>query len=120
MLPARYRMRRSSDFSAAVKHGQRVVQADLVIHARWVTGDQPTTGPRVGLIVTKSVGSAVERHRVARRLRHVVRGVLDDLDPTEQLVIRARPSSRHAVSARLDHQVRAGVDRIHRERGGHR
>ena len=34
MLPARNRMRRSTDFSLAVRKGVRVAQSDLVLHAR--------------------------------------------------------------------------------------
>ncbi|MEZ0364934.1 ribonuclease P protein component [Mycobacterium sp. pUA109] len=117
MLPAQYRMRRSSDFSATVKHGTRAVQPDIVLHARRVGGAGAEPGPRVGLVVAKAVGSAVDRHRVARRLRHVCRTVLPELSPTEQLVIRARPSSRHAVSARLEQQLRAGLRRIHQVEG---
>ncbi|MGV0801796.1 ribonuclease P protein component, partial [Mycolicibacterium elephantis] len=32
MLPARYRMTRSSDFGATVSRGVRAVQPDLVVH----------------------------------------------------------------------------------------
>lgn len=116
MLPARYRMRRSSEFSAAVKHGRRAVAADIVVHARRAAGAEPE-GPRIGLIVAKSVGSAVDRHRVARRLRHICRGVLPDLEPTEHVVIRARPSSSHAVSERLDQQLRTSLRKIHKVKG---
>jgi ribonuclease P protein component len=66
-------------------------------------------GPRVGLIISKKVGSAVERHRVARRLRHVVRTMLSDLDRRDQVVIRALPSSRQVSSARLEQQLRRGL-----------
>ena len=48
-------------------------------------------GPKIGLVVAKSVGSAVQRHRVARRLRHVARTVIADLDPADRVVIRALP-----------------------------
>lgn len=100
----------------------RTVQPDVVLHARYPTAAETgvSADPRVGLIVAKSVGSAVERHRVARRLRHVARGVLDDMDPGEQLVIRARPSCRHAASARLEQQLRTGLRRIHHEVKGRR
>lgn len=70
--------------------------------------------PRVGLIIAKSVGSAVDRHRVARRLRHVLRDVLEELDPGEQLVIRALPGSSGVSFAELTTQVRAGLRGVHR------
>jgi ribonuclease P protein component len=117
-------MTRSSEFDAAVKHGVRAVQPDMVIHARRGIGEDncgdDITGPRVGLIIAKSVGSAVERHRVARRLRHVVRTLLDDLGRSEQVVIRALPSSRQAPSARLEPQLRTGLRRVHESMGSKR
>lgn len=109
-------MTRSTDFDATVRHGLRVAQPDLVIHARQ---GQPASPPKVGLIISKSVGSAVQRHRVARRLRHVARSVLPELK-SDHVVIRALPSSRDAVSARLDRQLRAGLRRIRQLTGSAR
>ena len=79
------------------------MQPDLVIYMRRATGD-----PKLGLIVSRSVGSAVQRHGLSRRLRHVARDVLADLNRSEHIVIRALPSSRDATSARLGEQLRAG------------
>jgi ribonuclease P protein component len=110
VLPARYRMRLSTEFGSTVKHGQRAVEPDLVVHARRCDGgDDP--GPRIGLVVGKSVGSAVQRHRVARRLRGVARALLTELDPADRIVIRALPGSRSAISARLEQELRSGLVR---------
>jgi ribonuclease P protein component len=46
--------------------------------------------PRVGLTVSKNIGSAVARNRVKRRLRHTVRDV--QLQPAMDYVIIARKS----------------------------
>ena len=105
-------MRRSADFSHTVKHGVRASQPDVVVHACRTTvagGAVPT----VGFIVSKSVGGAVDRHRVARRLRHAARSVIGELEPTDRIVIRALPSSRDAESVRLSAQLHAGVRRAH-------
>ncbi|OBG73932.1 MULTISPECIES: ribonuclease P protein component [unclassified Mycobacterium] len=110
MLPARNRMRRSTEFDATVKHGIRAAQPDVVVHLRRTDGDAPTA-PHVGLIVGKSVGSAVDRHRVSRRLRHVARSVLGELRESDQVVIRALPGSRTASSARLAEELRRGLRR---------
>jgi ribonuclease P protein component len=64
------------------------------------------------LVVGKAVGSAVERHRVSRRLRHVVRTLLGELGQSDQLVIRALPSSRTASSARLEQELRRCLRRM--------
>jgi ribonuclease P protein component len=109
VLPARYRMTRSTDFGATVSKGVRAVQPDLVVHA--LRSDDFADGPRIGLVVSKSVGGAVERHRVARRLRHVARGVINELDSADRVVIRALPGSRHAISARLETQLRTAIRR---------
>jgi ribonuclease P protein component len=68
-------------------------------------------GPKIGLVVSKSVGTAVQRHRVSRMLRHVARGVVDDLGPGDKVVIRALPSSRNAISARLEQELRTALRR---------
>ena len=117
MLPARYRMTRSTEFGATVSQGVRAVQPDLVVHALRSTHDSPDDGPRIGLVVSKSIGSAVQRHRVARRLRHAARTVIGELDPADRVVIRALPSSRHAISARLEQELRTALRRA-RPRGG--
>lgn len=111
MLSARNRMRRSIEFDATVKHGIRAAQPDVVVHLRRAGEDDGATAPHVGLIVAKSVGSAVERHRVSRRLRHVARTVLGELHDSDQLVIRALPGSRTASSARLEQELRRGLRR---------
>ncbi|MGE2817525.1 ribonuclease P protein component [Mycobacterium heidelbergense] len=109
MLPARNRMRRSTEFDATVKCGARAVQSDVVVYLR--RRNHGNNGPRVGLIIGKAVGSAVDRHRVARRLRHAARSLLGDLDQSDLVVIRALPSSRQASSARLTQQLRSALRR---------
>jgi ribonuclease P protein component len=94
-----------------VKYGMRTVQPDLIVHVRRGSDRDEGMGPRVGLIVAKPVGSAVERHRVARRLRHVARTMLADLHQSDQVVIRALPSSRQVSSAWLEQQLRNGLRR---------
>ena len=118
MLPARNRMRRSREFDATVKYGMRTAQPDVVVHV--LRGSENGAGPRVGLIIAKPVGSAVERHRVARRLRHVARSVLGDLHQSDRLVIRALPSSRQVSSARLEQQLRRGLRRAFESAGTNR
>ena len=108
-------MRRSAEFNVTVSRGVRAVQPDMVVHA--LRGEIEPTGPRVGLVVSKSVGNAVERHRVSRRLRHAARTVLNRLDPADLVVIRARPSCRDSVSGQLEHQLHAALDKVDARRG---
>ncbi len=112
MLPAQNRMTRSAEFSHTVKRGVRAAQADIVVHASRQDG-AADTAPRIGFIVAKSVGGAVQRHRVARRLRHAARQVIGELDPADRIVVRALPGSRDAISARLREELSSGVRRAH-------
>ncbi|HEX2212564.1 MAG TPA: ribonuclease P protein component, partial [Mycobacterium sp.] len=95
------------------------VQPDLVVHALHAEGDGDP-GPRIGLVVSKAVGGAVQRHRVARRLRHVARAVLSELDPADRVVIRALPGSRDAISARLEQELRTALRRTRPKDGAPR
>lgn len=108
-------MRRSAEFSATVSRGARAVQPDVVVHALHDGTD--ATGPRVGLIVSKAVGNAVERHRVSRRLRHVARSVIPRLEATDLVVIRARAGSSAAPSHRLEQQLQRALERLDARRG---
>jgi ribonuclease P protein component len=63
------RLRQRADFLAAAT-GAKAPVAAFVLQARKRSDDGPV---RVGFTVTKKVGNAVERNRVRRRLREVVR-----------------------------------------------
>jgi ribonuclease P protein component len=110
VLPAQFRMTRSADFGLTVNRGVRAAQPDLVVHALH-SRDDLSGAPKIGLVVSKAVGSSVDRHRVSRKLRHVAYGLLSELNPGDLIVIRALPGSSHAVSARLEKQLRSALRR---------
>lgn len=51
--------------------------------------------------MSKAVGGSVQRHAVARRLRHVVRPRLAELPVGAHVVVRALPAAATATSAEL-------------------
>jgi len=63
------RLKQRADFLAAAQ-GAKAHGAAFVLQAR-ARGD--TAAPRFGFTASKKVGSAVERNRVRRRLREIVR-----------------------------------------------
>ncbi|MDY6810113.1 MAG: ribonuclease P protein component [Actinomycetota bacterium] len=75
-------------------------------------GPATVGGPWLGLIVSKAVGNAVIRHRVARRLRAAFADVCDRFPvPETMMVIRARPSSAVLGSPELAVQITEALAR---------
>ena len=69
-------------------------------------------GPRFGLIVGKTVGNAVVRHRVARRLRHVCAHAASAIPAEYDVVIRALPGAAGASSAELAAQFHSVLRKL--------
>ncbi|MGV9181910.1 ribonuclease P protein component [Arcanobacterium canis] len=99
MLSSANRMRKSEEFSQTIQGGIRKGNKLLVCH---VLTDENTkeADRRVGFVVAKTVGNSVVRHRVYRRLRHIMRELLPELSASN-LVIRANPPAATASSAEL-------------------
>lgn len=111
MLPRPSRLTRPADFRAVLRggDGRRRHRAGgdlLVVHVALPTVEQtgvhlPTRSPRVGFVVSRAVGGSVVRHRVVRRLRHLVRDRLSVLPPGSDVVVRAQPRAATATSVEL-------------------
>ncbi|HZC55511.1 MAG TPA: ribonuclease P protein component [Xanthobacteraceae bacterium] len=68
------RLKRRTDFRAAAQAGARAPANAFVLQARRRDETGQDNGPaRFGFTVSKQVGNAVERNRVRRRLREMVR-----------------------------------------------
>jgi ribonuclease P protein component len=100
VLAATQRLRRSTDFAAAVRGGRRAGRGTLVVHLLLDEPAQASTA-RAGFVVSKAVGNAVVRNKVRRRLRHLVRPLLADLPASASLVVRALPGAASASFADL-------------------
>ena len=107
LLEQVHRMRSSEDFRVTVRRGARAARPTLVTHV--LSGDGEATS--VGLVVSKSVGTAVVRNRVKRRLRHLVRERLDRFPAGSRVVVRALPPAGDASSATLAHDLDAALSR---------
>jgi ribonuclease P protein component len=65
------------------------------------TAGNPALPTQVGFVVSRAVGNAVVRHRVQRRLRHLVRDRLAGLPSGSQVVVRALAPAARASYAEL-------------------
>ncbi|MGN7149614.1 MULTISPECIES: ribonuclease P protein component [unclassified Arthrobacter] len=93
MLAARNRLRTSTDFSTTVRSGVRNGRRNVVLYAAAIAADEPS---RIGFIVSKSVGNAVVRNLVKRRLREAAAASLGEHRTGLAIVVRALPASASA------------------------
>lgn len=66
----------------------------------------------MGFVVSKAVGVAVVRHRVARRLRHLMRERLGRLPAGTLVVVRALPPAAQASSRDLGSDLDAAFRKL--------
>lgn len=122
MLPREARMRRPEDFRLVMRKGKRTGSRLLAVHALVDVGEHgdfaSVPQPRVGLIVSRAVGSAVVRNRVKRRLRELMRARLSRLPEGCLLVLRAHPAAAGASQADLAADLDLALERLQRRRFG--
>jgi ribonuclease P protein component len=104
------RLRRRTDFRAAAA-GQRASVGTFVVQARRRAEDGPV---RIGFTVSRQVGNAVERNRVRRRLREMVRlsqggGMHDGHD----YVLIGRRAALAVPFGQMRQELDAALGRIH-------
>jgi ribonuclease P protein component len=98
------RLASEADFRRARSEGRSWAHPLLGLHAR------PSGEPRfrAGIAVGKRVGGAVQRNRVKRRVREILRARLAELTPGWDIVISARPPAAAASFAELS----AAIDQL--------
>jgi ribonuclease P protein component len=109
MLAKEARLRTADDFRSTMRTGRKVTSANLVIYLKRVPG---TAQARFGFVVAKTVGNAVTRNLVKRRLRSlaksqsVVQGVGVDV------VVRALPGSSKLEWNGLEQEFNSSLDKV--------
>jgi len=96
VLPKKARLTTSEDFAKATKSGLRLTSENLVGYlyispaANNASLEEST---KCGLIINKSVGGSVMRHRIARQLRHDLAPKLDTFPSNSLFVVRVLKSA---------------------------
>jgi len=114
-------MRRSAEFTLAVRTGTRAGRPLMVGHllVREDVRHRPEPA-RVGFVVSRAVGPAVTRNRVKRRLRALMRGYLQSLPDGSLLVVRANAAAAHASHPDLAADLDSVISRLLRRQVGTR
>ena len=101
-------LRRQADFSRIRRHGRRLPTAALTIYrAESLPADRTAL---VGITVSKSIGKAVLRNRLRRRLAAIVHESLAS-NGVMRLLIVARPPASQASFRDLRAQVASALQR---------
>lgn len=109
--PTSLRMRRYSclrgrrEFALVLRRGRRASTKELVLFAL-APRTAPSASPaKVGIVITKKVGTAVERNRLRRRCK----AVLDEasLGDGKWFVIQCKPAAAALTFAQLGEQLKS-------------
>jgi ribonuclease P protein component len=110
-VPAVPTLRRKADFDAIGRAG--AVRSTRLLVLRFLRTGRPET--RVGMSTPRTLGGAVQRNRVRRRLRELVREQLHERHDTMgagwDLLLIARPEAATASHAELREALRSLVER---------
>jgi ribonuclease P protein component len=98
-MKRRHRLSRSRDFDAVYRKGSSVATRYLVLYS-FPRPDDAGGAPRLGLAVSRQVGSAVARNRIKRRLRASFEELADTLPRGRDYVLIVRPGLAEAAEAR--------------------
>jgi len=110
MTPRLQRLRQRADFIAAAS-GAKAPATGFVLQSRERRDQAP---PRVGYTVSKKVGNAVERNRVRRRLREVVRLTgAQGMQAGRDYVVVGRRAALDLTFSRLIDDLSSALGRVH-------
>ena len=90
MLARENRLLKAEDFRLTMKQGRKVGSEHLVIYLK---RDEAAPHARFGFVVAKTVGGAVKRNLVKRRLREISRELLPEIGSQSTVVVRALPGA---------------------------
>ena len=91
-MPAFPMLRRKADFDALGRHG--TARSSRLLVLRSLRTGRPET--RVGLSTPRALGGAVQRNRVRRRLRELIRERHETIGQGWDLLLIARPEAATA------------------------
>ncbi|HEV3407742.1 MAG TPA: ribonuclease P protein component [Gaiellaceae bacterium] len=98
-MKRRHRLSRSRDFDAVYRKGTSVSTRYLVAYS-FPRPEDAGAPPRLGLAVSRQVGSAVVRNRVKRRLRACFEDLAETLPAGRDYVLIVRPGLAETAEAR--------------------
>jgi ribonuclease P protein component len=100
-------LRRKADFDAIGRHGTVHSSRLLVLRSMRTSGRRT----RIGLSTPRTLGGAVQRNRVRRRLRDLLREQLNATEEGLDLLLIARSEAAQATYSELREALRSLLER---------
>ena len=101
-----HRLRKHADYQRVYREGRKQFSSSMSYFYAVRPADSPLPGgPRVGLTAGKVLGNAVERNRIKRRMRDIVRRRIVIVDANVDIVLHPRKSVLAMDFARLESEV---------------
>ena len=103
---ADHRLRKHADYQRVYRDGRKNFSASMSYFFALREAASPSLhGPRVGLTTGKVLGKAVERNRIKRRLRDIVRRRVTIIEADLDIVLHPRKSVLTMDFAKLEGEV---------------
>jgi len=102
------RLVRADDYRRLVRRGRRYSSAHLLVY---VSHSDDSRAPRFGFIVAKSVGGAVQRNTVRRRLKAYCAEIVETVEVGTEMVVRALPGAAQLTWDSLRSEISDSVNR---------
>ena len=124
-FPPTMRLKKKSEFIRVFREGAVWKGSCFSLHvlsregdaASQATNAEPSQepGPRLGMVVTRKVGSAVERNRIKRKIREAFRKMAHSL-PAADIVIRpnatCKTAPEEAIARSLGKAVKVALENV--------
>jgi len=101
-----HRLRKHADYQRVYREGRKQFSTSMsYFYALRGADSSAPAGPRVGLTVGKVLGKAVDRNRIKRRLRDIVRRRVATVTADVDIVLHPRRSVLTVEFAKLESEV---------------
>lgn len=101
MLPTQNRLKKRKEFAYIYKHGTKIISKNLSI----VITKSKLNLTRVGFSVSNKIGKAVQRNKIKRQLRSIVRKELNNLRIHQNFVLIAHPTIVECDFSKIEEEV---------------
>ncbi len=106
VFPRSARLLKHADFDSTYQNGRRYFSPLMSVFYVDRRAERVGCGPRVGLTVGRVLGGAVQRNRIKRRMRAMIREHLHLLAPAVDVVMNPKRQVLQVEAGRLSEEVR--------------